>query len=82
MNEKQKIEIATAKIEQTKKKTEKNKTVSTAKSSANNGKKTQLNSEIQKILSKNGYTQEAINGIAKLVGKKFGKEIFKRDVWI
>lgn len=77
---KQKIEIATAKIEQTQKKTEKNKTVSTAKSSANNGKKTQLNSEIQKILSKNGYTQEAINGIAKLVGKKFGKENFKRDV--
>ena len=77
---KQKIEIATPKKEQTQKKTEKAKTVTPSKGSSKAGKKTQLNSEIQKILSKNGYTQEAINGIAKLVGKKFGKENFKRDV--
>lgn len=77
---KQKIEIAKPQKEQTQKKTEKNKTVTVPKSDTKAGKKTQLNSEIQKVLSKNEYTQEAINGIAKLVGKKFGKENFKRDV--
>ena len=42
--------------------------------------KTQLNSDIQKILSKNGYEQDAISGIAKLVGKRYGKENFKQEV--
>jgi hypothetical protein len=54
--------------------------VSPAKVSTKPEKKTQLNSEIQKILSKNDYKNEAIKEIAKIVGDRFGKENFKQEV--
>ena len=43
--------------------------------------KVQLNSEIQKALSKAEYERTAINNVAKLVGEWFGKDNFKQNVY-
>ncbi len=42
--------------------------------------KTQLNSEVQKLLAKKKYDKTVINNVAKIVAKHYGTENFKRDV--
>lgn len=86
----QKIETAEKKKAETPKKSDEKKSKTTAKQTfqktpvkktpTKSEIKTQLNIDIQKILAQNGYPKDAINGIAKLVCKRYGKDNFKQQV--
>jgi hypothetical protein len=84
LSRKQKIEPPAKKKEQPEKKTEPKKAEAKAtKPQPKQTKseiKTQLNSEIQKLLAKKKYDKSVINNVAKIVGKHYGTENFKRDV--
>ena len=75
---KQKIEGSTKKTSKDDIKTQQSKSIT--EKSVKAELKTQLNSEIQKILSQNGDEQTEITKIAKLVGKRYGKENMKNSV--
>ena len=78
----QKINLSVKKDE-AKEKTEQTKSQSRNKSkkaSAKSNVKNELNNQIQKIMSENGYATEAINLVAKLVTKQYGKKNFKQFV--
>ena len=50
------------------------------KASAKSNVKNELNNQIQKVMSESGYATEAINSVAKLVTKQYGKKNFKQCV--
>ena len=85
LSRKQKIEPPVKKKEQQpEKKTEPKKTETKATKPkpklTKSEIKTQLNTEIQKLLAKKKYDKSVINNVAKIVGKHYGTENFKRDV--
>ena len=87
LSRKQKIEpTAKKKEQQSVKKMETNKIKEQPKKETSKPKptkseiKTQLNTEIQRALAKKNYDKTVTNNVAKIVGKHYGTENFKRDV--
>ena len=87
ISRKAKIELPQTKSVKTAQKKDKKKDTTTPQKKEKKKKltqseqKVQLNSEIQKALSKAGYERAAINNVAKLVGEWFGKDNFKQNVY-
>ena len=78
----QKINLS-VKNDEAKEKTDQNKSQSSNKSkkaSTKSNVKNELNNQIQKVMSESGYATEAINSVAQLVTKQYGKKNFKQCV--
>ena len=76
----QRIEISYKKKTETTKKSNQVNNSKPKKAPSKSEIKSELNKQIQKVMSENGYAQEAISLVAKIVTKQYGKDNFKQNV--